>query len=178
MKRSYQIWLVVTVCATISLTGSGSNGAGQRAKPGPKSSATSQVCLELAASIDASEKSMSVLSAQNRNETSAPRATMRNTQIAAIMTMVNGNVAALKENRCPSLPHPVSQTAYYYSALRCQTALLVASNKSQGALLDQFMAGKVPTDQEISASADPTADARPKECNQATWTPDVAPLPL
>jgi hypothetical protein len=116
----------LTVLVAAIVVAAPSVSVAQAAKPAPTPSAPVTACASLVAAIDATQKEISALYVGNLGEDSAPRATMRASEIAGLYGEVQANIALMAANRCAPYPHPLSRAAFLGDALTCSTARLKA----------------------------------------------------
>src|SRR5665213_75154 len=115
------------------LMGCAASRAWAAARPVKAKSGASNQCRTLASAIDGSVKEMSQLYADRLNDNSAPRETMRATQIASQQSEIQNHILLMAANRCAPYARSISQSTYLVPALGC----VLAKVKEQTAALDE-----------------------------------------
>lgn len=80
-------------------------------------------CETLSAAVDDQIKKAASTFAEGITDNSAPRATMRELQIANSLSLVRINLDLMVQNKCPARKSPVDPMIYLSDALACEVAL-------------------------------------------------------
>jgi hypothetical protein len=116
----------------------------------PTPSAPPTICPALSNAVEASEKELARIDAEDRGDNSAPRSSMRATKKAYEATMIGSNLALMRDHHCSPYPWTVSDSAFMLPAMECRTAMLKIETKLIG---------------------DPKAKVElPAECDSSKWT--------
>jgi hypothetical protein len=81
-------------------------------------------CDALQKAIESEIKEAALSSANGLGDNSAPRATMRQIEIANNLSIIQANIALMAQNKCPPRTAPINPGVYLSEALSCSLAIL------------------------------------------------------
>ena len=112
-------------------------------------------CRMLTMAIEGAVKEMSLIVAGGLGDNSAPRATMRASQIANKQSEIQTNILLMNANMCPPYTGPLHQASYLISAAECSLAMMRDRLAARGAT------------PRATGTEKPTAIA----CDRSEWVP-------
>jgi hypothetical protein len=116
----------------------------------PAGAAQGGVCSALSSMIEAGEKELAKIDAEDIGDNSAPRASVRANKKVYVATMISNNLGLMREHHCAPYPRALSDAAYMLPAMTCRTAMVK---------LETRIAGDATTKVEL-----------PDECDESKWT--------